>query len=158
MILAAVPQGPGPARVAGRHYLTKAEINALYFATHSMKRPRGWDDPSPVGRYWRAALVMFFNYGIDTGTVCKSCAMPRADPLATRLLGPALARPRSQGAVAVWMAVLSPGEDEQGVPPADEPHRPCAHQEHYAREPAAFGSRYSLVVFTSGENGKIPFA
>jgi hypothetical protein len=35
--------------VAGRHYLTKAEINALYFATHQMKRPRGWDSPFPVG-------------------------------------------------------------------------------------------------------------
>jgi hypothetical protein len=31
--------------VAGRHYLTKAEINALYFATHQMSRPRGWDSP-----------------------------------------------------------------------------------------------------------------
>jgi hypothetical protein len=36
--------------VPGRHYLTKAEINALYFATHSMKRPRGWDCPVPIGR------------------------------------------------------------------------------------------------------------
>src|SRR5262249_56719607 len=48
------------------------EINALYFATHQMNRPRGWDSPFPVGRYWRAALVVFFNYGVDTGTVCKS--------------------------------------------------------------------------------------
>jgi hypothetical protein len=55
--------------VAGRHYLTKAEINALYFATHQMTRPRGWGAPSPVGRYWRAALVLFFNYGVDTGTI-----------------------------------------------------------------------------------------
>jgi site-specific recombinase XerD len=37
--------------VAGRHYLTKAEVNALYFATHSMPRPRGWDGPVPVGRF-----------------------------------------------------------------------------------------------------------
>jgi hypothetical protein len=37
--------------VAGRHYVTKAEINALYFATHQMKRPRGWDSPFPVGRH-----------------------------------------------------------------------------------------------------------
>src|SRR5262249_14252816 len=58
--------------VAGRHYLTKSEINALYFATHMMKRPRGWDLSIPVGRYWRAALVLFFNYGVDTGTVWKS--------------------------------------------------------------------------------------
>jgi hypothetical protein len=58
--------------VAGRHYLTKAEINALYFATHSMKRSRGWAGPVPVGQYWQAALVVLFNYGVDTGTVWKS--------------------------------------------------------------------------------------
>ncbi len=58
--------------VAGRNYLTKSEINALYFATHNMKRPRGWTNDIPVGRYWRAALVVFFNYGVDTGTVWKS--------------------------------------------------------------------------------------
>ncbi len=64
---------PRPQRdVAGRHYLTKAEINALYFGTHRMPRPRGWDQPIPVGRYWRSALVLFFNYGLDTGTVWKS--------------------------------------------------------------------------------------
>jgi hypothetical protein len=55
--------------IAGRHYLTKAEINSLYFATHRMKRPRAWNCPFPIGRYWRAALVLFFNYGLDTGTV-----------------------------------------------------------------------------------------
>ncbi len=38
--------------VAGRHYLTKAEINSLYFATHQMKRPRGWTHTHPVGRFW----------------------------------------------------------------------------------------------------------
>jgi hypothetical protein len=64
--LKAAPRGQRD--VAGRHYLTKAEINALYFATHLMKRPRGWDSPFSVGRYWRAALVVFFNYGVDTGT------------------------------------------------------------------------------------------
>jgi site-specific recombinase XerD len=38
-----LPRFPGPREqrnVAGRHYLTKAEINALYFATHMMERPR----------------------------------------------------------------------------------------------------------------------
>ena len=55
--------------VAGRHYLTKAEINSLYFATHQMPQPRGWRQSIPVGRYWRAALVVFFNYGLDSGTV-----------------------------------------------------------------------------------------
>jgi integrase len=64
---------PRPQRdVAGRHYLTKAEINALYFATHKMNRPRGWKSSIPVDRYWRSALVLFFNYGVDTGTVWKS--------------------------------------------------------------------------------------
>ena len=58
--------------VAGRHYLTKAELNALYFATHEMERPRGWDRLMPIGRYWRSAIVLFFNYGVDTGTVWKS--------------------------------------------------------------------------------------
>jgi hypothetical protein len=62
--------------VAGRHYLTKEEINALYFATHRMKRPKGWNHPFPVGRFWRCALVVFFNYGLDSGTVWKSAPFP----------------------------------------------------------------------------------
>jgi hypothetical protein len=79
---------PRPQRdVAGRHYLTKPELNALYFATHQMRRPQGWDAPFPVGRYRRAALVVFFNYGVDTGTVWKSTPGPRADPLAARVVG-----------------------------------------------------------------------
>ena len=66
------PRFPRPVRqrdVAGRHYLTKPELNALYFATHELPRPRGWNEALPVGCYWRAALVLFFNYGLDTGTV-----------------------------------------------------------------------------------------
>ena len=63
---------PKPQRdVAGRHYLTKADLNALYFATYQMKRPRGWKQHLPVGHYWRAALVVFFNYGVDTGTLFR---------------------------------------------------------------------------------------
>lgn len=68
--------------VAGKHYLTKSEINALYFATHQMKRPRGWNEPLTVGRYWRAALVLFFNYGLDTGTVWKT--LPFHEPIRWR--------------------------------------------------------------------------
>ena len=56
------------------HNFTKAEINALYFATHRMKRPRGWNVTIPVGRYWRAALVVFFNYGVDSGTIWRTRA------------------------------------------------------------------------------------
>ena len=64
--------------VAGRHYLTKSEINALYFATYAMKNPRGWRRSFPLGQYWRCALVMFFNYGLDTGTIwkCEACHEP----------------------------------------------------------------------------------
>ena len=84
-ILETLPRFPKPKKqrdVAGRHYLTKAEINALYFATHTMKCPRGWDQPIPVGRYWRSALVILFNYGVDTGTIWK-CA-PFHEPLRWR--------------------------------------------------------------------------
>ena len=84
-LIEAPPRFPGPSEqrdVAGRHYLTKAEINALYFATHAMSRPRGWDAPLPIGRYWRAALVVFFNYGVDTGTVWEST--PAHEPILWR--------------------------------------------------------------------------
>ena len=65
---------PKPQRdVAGRHYLTKPDLNALYFATFKLERPRGWKQPFTVGQHWRTALVVFFNYGVDTGTVFK-CA------------------------------------------------------------------------------------
>ena len=37
-----------------------------------MKRPKGWTQPLPIGRYWRCALVVFFNYGVDTGTIWKT--------------------------------------------------------------------------------------
>ena len=66
---------PKPQRdVAGRHYLTKSDLNALYFATYQLERPRGWKQPFTVGHYWRAALVVFFNYGLDTGTIFNSAA------------------------------------------------------------------------------------
>jgi len=55
--------------VAGRHYLTKAEINALYFATHMMERPRGWDGPVPIGRYWRSVGVKCMRRGERAETV-----------------------------------------------------------------------------------------
>ncbi len=56
-----------------KHYLTKSELNALYFATHRMKRPRGWNKTSSIGRHWRAALMFFFNLGVDTGSVWARC-------------------------------------------------------------------------------------
>jgi hypothetical protein len=69
------PRFPKPREqrdVAGRHYLTRPELNALYFATYQLKRPKGWSDPHSIGQYWRCALVLFYNYGFDTGTVWKS--------------------------------------------------------------------------------------
>ncbi|MFT5523764.1 MAG: hypothetical protein ACI9HK_001712 [Pirellulaceae bacterium] len=66
------PRFPKPVaynNIAGRRYLTKKELNALYFATHELRRPRSWTNCVAVGRYWRAALVVFFNYGLDTGVV-----------------------------------------------------------------------------------------
>jgi hypothetical protein len=47
-----------------------------------MERPRGWNCPFLVGRYWRSALVVFFNYGVDTGTVWKSA--PFHEPILWR--------------------------------------------------------------------------
>ena len=84
-LLDALPRFPRhkPQRdVAGKHYLTKSEINALYFATHQMRRPRGWNEAWPVGKYWRAALVVFFNYGVDSGTVWKT--LPFHEPIRWR--------------------------------------------------------------------------
>ena len=68
--------------VAGRHYLTKAEINALYFATHRMKNLQGWTSSMTVGRFWRSAIVVFFIYGVDTGTIWKSA--PSHQPILWR--------------------------------------------------------------------------
>lgn len=79
------PRFPAPRAqrdVAGRHYLTKAEINALYFATYRMRRPRGWGAEYAVGKYWRSALAVFFNYGVDTGTIWKSS--PAHEPILWR--------------------------------------------------------------------------
>src|SRR4051794_27662096 len=47
-----------------------------------MRRTRGRDDPSPVGRDGRAALVPFFNSGVDTGTVWTSA--PSHEPILWR--------------------------------------------------------------------------
>ena len=84
-LLEQLPRFPKPVQfnnVAGRHYLTKSELNSLYFATHEMSRPRGWTNPIPVGRYWRAALVVFYNYGLDSGTVWGT--IPAHEPILWR--------------------------------------------------------------------------
>lgn len=84
-LLDALPRFPRhkPQRdVAGKHYLAKSEINALYFATDQLRNPRGWSEAWPVGRYWRAALVVFLNYGVNSGTVWKT--LPFHEPIRWR--------------------------------------------------------------------------
>jgi site-specific recombinase XerD len=52
-LIDSLPRFPKPIEqrdVAGRHYLTKEELNALYFATYQMKRLRGWSEPHSIGR------------------------------------------------------------------------------------------------------------
>ena len=87
---------PKPQRdVAGRHYLTKADLNALYFATYELPRPRGWNQDLTVGHHWRAALVVFYNYGVDTGTVFKTAAFH--EPILWRHVSWQPASPNGQG-------------------------------------------------------------
>jgi hypothetical protein len=131
------PRFPGPkARrdVVGRHYLTKGEINALCFATPKLERPRGWDATHPIGRYW---AVPSWSSSITAWLLrpCGSQASPRADPLASRDLGPAVTGSGGQTALALGVGLLSSGEDRPGVLPADEPDRQCAPSEHHARRP-----------------------
>ena len=53
-IIESLPRFPKPRPqrdVAGRQYLSKAELNALYFATYQMRRPRAWKQPHSFGQY-----------------------------------------------------------------------------------------------------------
>ena len=76
--ISALPRFPRPViqrSVAGRHYLTKSELNSLYFATYQLKSHSSWPHPFTMGHYWRSALVLFFDYGLDTGTIWGSKAI-----------------------------------------------------------------------------------
>jgi hypothetical protein len=123
---------PKPQRdVAGRHYLTKTEINALYFATHQMKRPKGWQQPLSIGSYWRAALIVF----LTTDSIQGRYGSQR--PSTSRFsggmcTGPGTPQIALSRAVSLGMALLSARKDEQGVLPANEPCRPRPQQELHA--------------------------
>jgi len=84
-LIDAVPQLPKKREQrdeAGLHFLDESEINRLYWATHRLSL-RGWRETyAPLGAYWRAALVVFYNYGVDTGTVFGY--LPRHEPLLWR--------------------------------------------------------------------------
>jgi hypothetical protein len=101
----------GRSGFAVAHHLAQGEINALYFATHMMERPRGWDAPFPIGRYWRNALVVFFNHGVDTGTVWRSTLSH--EPLLWRHVSWGRRSPdREVKEQSPWgVAVLPPRED-----------------------------------------------
>jgi len=71
-LLPAMPRLP-PARdtveAAGLYFFTDEELDALYWATYKLERPRAWDKPHSFGQYLRAALSMFVTYGVDTQLV-----------------------------------------------------------------------------------------
>src|SRR4051812_41676127 len=118
------PRFPGPRdqpRPPGRHYLAKAEHNALFFPPPAMGRPRGWDAPLPIGRYWRAALVVFFNYGVDTGPVWDST--PAHEPILWRHVSWERHSPdREAKERSPWgWLFYRRGENGETVPPPPEP-------------------------------------
>ena len=76
------PQAKPFRHAAGRHYLTKPELNALYFATYDIQRPKGWKHELSVGQYWRSALTLFYSYGLDTGSIWK--LIPCHEPIRWR--------------------------------------------------------------------------
>lgn len=77
-----LPPAPRAAR-RGRPALPDQGGNQRPILRHALDAaPPRLDGPSPVGRYGRAALLVFFNYGIDTGTVWKST--PPHEPIRCR--------------------------------------------------------------------------
>ena len=53
--------GPGVVTMS----ISLENVAEKYVATYELKRPRGWKQSLTVGHYWRSALVVFFNYGVD---------------------------------------------------------------------------------------------
>src|SRR5690606_22539388 len=107
-LIEAPPRFPGPGDprdVAGRHYLTKPEINALDFATYKMGRPlrlvraagRRPVLASRPGRVLQLRCRHRDRLEVRSGS--------RTDPLAPCDLGSSFAGPGGQGAVALGVAV-----------------------------------------------------
>lgn len=71
-LLPALPRLP-PARdtveAAGLYFFTDSELDAIYWATYKLSRPRGWEKPHSFGQYVRGALALFLTYGVDTQLV-----------------------------------------------------------------------------------------
>lgn len=67
--LSALPRLPAKQEqrtVAGAYYLERGELSRVYWQTYNLKNPRGWPHVATIGAMWRAALVMFYAYGLDT--------------------------------------------------------------------------------------------
>ncbi len=84
-----------------------------------------------------------YGYGLEVGP------LSRAGTLASCYVGALVAGSRTQGAVAVGVAVLPPGEDGQEFLPADESRRARAPQEHPAGERVP-----DAPVFLGGERAR----
>jgi integrase len=61
-----IPKKVEQREIAGQYFFTDSEIDAIYWATYKLPCPRGWDLTQPIGAYWRAAIVLFRTYGMDT--------------------------------------------------------------------------------------------
>lgn len=116
-LVAALPRFPKvkPQRdVAGRHYLTKAEINALYFATHQMKPDETaaqLEAGIPRRSVLEVCVSVFLQLRSGHGHDLENRGIPRADTVAARVVGPTFTRPRSQRDVSLGLAVLPPGKN-----------------------------------------------
>jgi len=73
-LLETLPRCP-PAKdqndVEGHYYLSKAELNASYSTSDQLRKPRGWSQSPSIGAYSRSGLELFFNSGVETGTIWK---------------------------------------------------------------------------------------
>ena len=165
--VAKLPRFPSPKPqrdVAGRHYLTKKDLNALYFATYQLPQLRGWKQAfhgwpllaSGTGRVLQ--LRSRYRDGV------RVCWISRADILATCVMASGATK-RSGQRVSVRLAVLPPCENQQAVSPSHEPRRSCAPEEHPAgiapARRAGFRGRHltaqqavSAVVRLGGDQAK----
>ena len=121
---------PGRPRNDWTHFVldSKAEINALCFATRFMARfLQGWDAPLPIDRLLGGPPWSCSSTTASTPAPSGSRRRPPHRPILWRHVSwerhsPG---PRGQGADALGMAVLSGGQKTgQAVPPTDEPGSP----------------------------------
>lgn len=81
---------------AGFCYLELSEIDRLYWATWGMQPARNWRSRLEPGVYWRAALVLLFNFGLDSSTLFPHDAESRRHALRRRHIFPGEQPPSRQ--------------------------------------------------------------